>query len=259
MTSITQFNNSGCEKIDPLEVNAYFKLQINPENSNLLELDSSWGTTSVDLAPLIKANETITHLFITPDGSLQYNRENYGQTGVADGGVDCISGQALSQIVSMRYLKDVDQNASQSDGMVYMYSQNTGHMEPYNLKNFVDTTNTTLSNLTGGESSTAGVIASLQTTVANLSAQIAALHQQVASLQTDLTALQAQVDGLEDVSTRVSTLETTLTKPTGIPTNAVVVWGNINAIADYTNTNLTTSGLYTHNPSTWQTNDTYDA
>lgn len=235
MTSITQFHNSGCEKIDPLEVNAYFKLQIDLENSNLLELDSSWGTTSVDLAPLVQANETITHLFITPEGSLQYNRENYGKTGVTDGGVDCISGQALSQIISMKYLKDVDQNAPQGDGSVFMYNQNTQLMEPYDLKSFVTETTTTLASLTGGESTVAGALASLQRTVANQTQQITALQQ------------------------RVDTLETALTRPSNIPDDAVLVYGNVNKISDYTNTGLTTSGLYTHDPNTWQTNDTYDA
>lgn len=235
MTSITQFNNSGCEKIDPLEVDAYFKLQINSEDNNLLELESSWGTTSVNLAPLVKSNETITHLFITPEGSLQYNRENYGQVGVADGGVDCISGQALSRIVSMKYLKDVDQTAPLTAGSVYMYSQNTGLMEPYNLQNFINDTTTTLESLTGGESTVAGALASLQRTVANQSQQITALQQ------------------------RVDALETTLTRPSNIPEDAVLVYGNVNKISDYTNTNLTTSGLYSHDPSTWQPNDTYDA
>lgn len=252
MTSITQFNNSGCEKIDALEVDAYFKLQMNPENNNLLELESSWGTTSVDMTQVVKANETVTHLFITPDGSLQFNRENYGKPGVADGGVDCISGQALSGIISMQHLKDVNQNIPQNDGTVYMYNQNAQLMEPYNLKTFVDETNTTLASLTGGESTVAGALASLQRTVANQTQQITALQQQVEALTT-------QVNSLEDVSNRVSALETTLTKPTGIPANAVVAWGNVNKISDYTNTDLTTSGIYTHNPSTWQTNDTYDA
>lgn len=121
MTSVDEFPNTNpCCKIDAWDVDAYFDLQLTPADSTILTLDNSWGPTSVDLAPAIKAGETITHLLLT-DSALQYNREDYGRDGAENGGVDCINGDNLSKIISMKYLKDVGGNAP-TGGDVYMFN-----------------------------------------------------------------------------------------------------------------------------------------
>lgn len=256
MTSITQLNNSGCEKIDALEVDAYFKLKLNEENTNLLELETSWGTTSVDLSPFVKNNETITTLFITEDGALQYNREDYGREGAPNGGVDCIHGDKLSRIISMRYLKDVNQDKPVKDGDVYMHNYQNDLFEPFALQDFVDKTDETLE-VHGAQ------IAQFLGTVQALQSTIEVLTKRLATFETRLDAAEENIaenaKSIANHETRITTIEATLQKPAGIPSDTRLVWGNRNAIADYTNTNKTTSGLYTHNPSQWQPNDTYDA
>ena len=62
---------------------------------------------------------------------------------------------------------------------------------------------------------------------------------------------------INQLNSRISTLENTLRRPDGIPTDTTVVWGNINIYDDYTNSNLKTSGLYTHSTSTDKNNDGY--
>jgi hypothetical protein len=55
---------------------------------------------------------------------------------------------------------------------------------------------------------------------------------------------------LKAITDRLDVIETTLTKPTGIPGNARLVWGNINLYSDYTNTNNRNWGFYTHSTNT---------
>lgn len=64
---------------------------------------------------------------------------------------------------------------------------------------------------------------------------------------------------LKAITDRLDVIETTLTKPTGIPGNARLVWGNINLYSDYTNTNNRNWGFYTHSTSTNIPNDEYFA
>ena len=63
-------------------------------------------------------------------------------------------------------------------------------------------------------------------------------------LQASITNLQNQINTLDE---RVTAIET---PPEGTPSDAVIAWGNRNIYGDYTNTNLKTHGVFTHNPST---------
>lgn len=117
-TPIDSFYQKECSKIDAARcVDAYLKLKLDEENPVNLILESSWETTEVDLTDAIKAGETLTHLFLTPDCddpvSLQYNPER--------GDPDCINGDDLSRIISMQKLKDVDQTTAPTNGDVYIY------------------------------------------------------------------------------------------------------------------------------------------
>ncbi|MBR4881936.1 MAG: hypothetical protein IKU19_08370, partial [Clostridia bacterium] len=51
---------------------------------------------------------------------------------------------------------------------------------------------------------------------------------------------------INNLKSRVTTIEQTLTKPDNVPADVKVAWGNINDYADYTGANLKTSGIYTH-------------
>lgn len=131
-TPIEDFNRKECCLIPGAKVNAYVDISLDPENPTGIILDSTWGTIKLDLLSIVKAGETVTHLRLTETG-LCYERE--------DGETEFISGDDLSRVISMRLLKDVDQTTPPSDGIVYMYNDNTNLFEPYDLKTFVDTTN----------------------------------------------------------------------------------------------------------------------
>lgn len=83
----------------------------------------------------------------------------------------------------------------------------------------------------------------------NLSAYIDGVDQQINNLT-------AQISNLKN---RVHQLEVTLTKPSNIPEDAVVAWGNRNIYADHTNTNLKLYGVFTHDTTQNLTDDQYFA
>lgn len=127
MSNIDYFVNKPCEKIDANCVNAYMELSYDDESATSLVLKNSWGDTSLDLRPMMRATQTTTYLELSPDVSpsaLQYTRE--------DGEIDCISGNDLSRIVSMKLLRDVDQNTPAVEGDVYMAKED-GYFYTYNL------------------------------------------------------------------------------------------------------------------------------
>lgn len=192
MTNIDQFFRKECNKIDARCVNAYLELKLDSEDPINLILDSSWGETSVDLTDAIKAGETNTHLFLSPDcgdkTSLQYNPER--------GGPDCIPGDELSRIISMQLLKDVDQTVAPAEGDIYYY--HNGRFQTFNI--------------------------------------IEALAE----------AASASSDVLQNILNRLTAIEHTLTRPVGVPSDTKVTWGNINLISDNTNSDVRTSGFYTH-------------
>ncbi len=205
MTNIDQFYRKECNKIDARCVNAYLELKLDEENPVNLILNSPWEQTSVDLTDAVKAAETVTHLFLTPDCgeplSLQYNPER--------GDPDCITGDALSRIISLHLLKDVDQNTPPVNGDVYIYRD--GKFYAFNLTQAL----------------------------------------------TDLG--DSFNDILNQLRQRIVNLETMLVRPQGIPENTKIVWGNINLISDYTDSDNRDWGLYTHNKDNNIANDEYFA
>lgn len=204
-TMANAFNYKDCEKIDGRMVNAYIDSYLDNENPVLLHIDSTWGENVVDLTDAVKAAETITHMELASN-AIEY----FGE----DGHVDCIYGDDLSRIISMKYLKDVQQGDTLVDGDIYMYDGNKNLFVKFNLQGYMDGIGDTITNLNGI---------------------------------------------INNLRSRVTTLETLLTPPDNAPTNVKVAWGNINVYGDYTNANLKTSGIYTHDPTTTIANDQYFA
>ena len=131
-----------CDKLDPKWVDAYVEIKLDPENPTGIILDSSWGEIKLDLESIVKAGETVTHLDLAPADNptvLRYKNEA--------GDYECISGDDLSRIISMQYLKDVSQTTPPSDGIVYMYNSNTELFEPFDLKTVVGDLNIYLGRL----------------------------------------------------------------------------------------------------------------
>lgn len=114
MTTISEFNHNPCPKWGATDVNAYFDLFLDESNLTRLVLDNSWGGTSVDLSPAIKAGETVTHLMLNPVDApvyLRYDNEA--------GDPECIHGDDLSRIISLLKLKDVaDEEFVEGDALV---------------------------------------------------------------------------------------------------------------------------------------------
>lgn len=131
MSSIDEYYRKECEKISASDVNAYLELKLDDREPNKLILDSSWGETEVDLTDAVKTAETVTHMYLSPAQSpvsLQYDPER--------GQPDCITGDALSRIISLTKLKDVDQNTAPTNGDVYMY--NNGKWYTFNLEDALE-------------------------------------------------------------------------------------------------------------------------
>lgn len=204
-TNSKEYHYKDCEKIDGRMVNAYIDSYLDKENPVLLHIDSTWGENIVDLTDAVKAAETITNMELGSN-AIEYFAE--------DGHVDCIYGDDLSRIISMQYLKDVQQGDTLEDGDVYMYDGNKNLFVKFNLGDYIDNTTTAID---------------------NLNAIINALRS------------------------RVTTLETKLTPPDNAPADVKVAFGNINVYGDYTNANLKTSGVYTHDPTITIANDQYFA
>lgn len=160
-TNIDEFNINDCKKIDANCVNAYVDFHLDPNNPTGLCLDTSWGGDCLDLISIVKAGETVTTLYLSPEDNpncLVYERE--------DGQSDCITGDELSRIISMTKLKDVDQTTPPSNGDVYMY--NNGKFYPFDLQTFVNNTNSRISNL--------------QNAVQNLQTRVETLEQTLAPI-----------------------------------------------------------------------------
>lgn len=220
------FYDKSCEKIDPLCVDAFFELTADPDLATGIILKNSWEDTGIDLEPMIKAGETDTFLALTPTlnpESLQYTSEKH---------VDCITGHDLSRIISMQFLKDVDQNDSPEPGDIYKMGDNN-LFELFNLDDFIE-------NLEGD-------LGDIITRITNLEGIVGSHTREINTIKERLT----------DIEGRLTTIENILEKPDNIPTNARVAWGNINVYGDITNNNLKTSGIYTHNPNTNVINDQY--
>lgn len=140
MTNIDEFNRSECDKIDSNCVNAYFDMRLDPENPAGLCAESSWGSLCLDLTSIVKAAETVTTLYLSPEPTpncLVFERE--------DGESDCIHGDDLSRIITLTKLKDVDQDTAPVNGDVYMY--NNGKWYTFNLQTYMDNTANAISNM----------------------------------------------------------------------------------------------------------------
>lgn len=219
MTTVDSLFHKDCDKIPAADVDAYIDLTLDPENPTGVILDHSWGTTKIDLEPVVKAGETVTHLMLDPEVDpiyLRYDNEA--------GDSECIHGDDLSRIISLKYLKDVDQNTRPINGDVYMYNSEDGKFYTFNLQNFVNATNNHLSQH----------------------------DQQIQAINQTLQQLQNYVDQLNQ---RIEVLENLLVPPANAPSGVKVAWGNINLYSDKNNTNSKNSGLYTHDLNSNVTND----
>lgn len=143
MTTTSDFNRiEDCNKIDPLCIDAYTDFELDPDNDTGLCLHTPWGGDCLDLEGIVKAGETLTTLYLSPEDDpncLVYEPER--------GDNICIHGDDLSRIISMRYLKDVTQTTPPSDGIVYMYNSTTNLFEPYDLKTTINNINTAINNI----------------------------------------------------------------------------------------------------------------
>lgn len=159
MTNIDEFNINECKKVDPNCINAYVDFHLDPDNPTGLCLDTSWGGECLDLLSIVKAGETVTTLYLSPEENpncLVYERE--------DGQSDCITGDELSRIISMTKLKDVDQDTPPTNGDVYIYRN--GKFYTFNLQTFVDNTNALISNLQNAVNNLTTRVTTLENTLA---------------------------------------------------------------------------------------------
>lgn len=194
LTNIDHFNRKDCEKIDPNCVNAYVDFHINPDAPTELCLDTSWGGDCLDLTDIVKAAETCTSLYLSPQpdpNCLVYEGECE---------TFCITGDELSRIISMTKLKDVDQGTAPINGDVYMY--NNGKFYTFNLQDFIDTTNQAINNLRNEINGLKNRVSNLETRVTNIENAIAPILQR-------------------------------WELPAGVPDDAKIMLGNINLYSDY--------------------------
>lgn len=225
MSTISDFNRiEDCDKIDAKCIDGYSDLKL---DGTSICLDTSWGQNCVDIAPVVKTEETLTTLYLSPVESpncLVYEPER--------GDNICIHGDDLSRIISMQYLKDVAQ-VEPTEGVVYMYNEQTSLFEPYDLKTAITNINTAITNINAAITSLQNRVTTLETTVAN--------HE-----------------------TRLQTIEALLTPPAGAPSDARVAFSNINIYSDHTaqidsNGNVVsldkTHGVYGHDLSTSASQD----
>lgn len=145
MSTITDFNRiDDCNKIDAQCIDAYVDFGFDPDSDTGICLHTSWGGACLDLTDIVKAAESCTTLYLSPDDNpncLVYEPEEKCGDNI------CIHGDDLSRIISMTKLKDVDQSAAPGNGNVYMYNSNTGLFEPYDLMTTIGNINTAIQNI----------------------------------------------------------------------------------------------------------------
>ena len=143
MSTIADFNRiEDCDKIDPLCIDAYVDFGFDPDSDTGICLHTPWGGACLDLTDIVKAAETCTTLYLSPEedpNCLIYEPEC--------GDNICIHGDDLSRIISMQYLKDVTQETAPTDGIVYMYNSETHLFEPYDLKTTITNINSAINNI----------------------------------------------------------------------------------------------------------------
>ena len=143
MSTIADFNRiEDCDKIDPLCVDAFSEVTL--DDDGVLCVETSWDKQCVELGPVVKAFESCTSLYLSPDENpncLVYEKEE------RCGDNDCIHGDDLSRIISMQFLKDVTQETAPSNGTVYIYNGDTNLFEPFDLTTAISNLNTAITNL----------------------------------------------------------------------------------------------------------------
>ena len=242
MSTIADFNRiEDCDKIDPLCIDAYVDFDFDPENETGICLHTPWGGNCLDLTDIVKAAETCTTLYLSPENNpncLVYEPEC--------GDNICIHGDDLSRIISMRYLKDVTQATAPSDGIVYMYNGATNLFEPYNLKSVIGNINTAIQNINA--------------TLTNHGNRLTNHENRITNNENTLINHEGRISDNEHAITnhenRLQAIELKLTPPSDAPNDVKVVFGNINEYSDPnvvisegsgTVTTLDkTHGLYTH-------------
>lgn len=255
MSDLRDFFQVDCDKIDAKCVNAYIEASLDENKPTDFMLSTSWGDSIIDLTPAIKAGETLTTMYLSPVGDpscLVYEPER--------GDNICITGDALSRIISMTKLRDVDQSTTPLNGDVYMYNSTTNLFSPYDLQGFINTTTNNIAGLQSRMSAAEASISSLSSRMATAEGDIANLKSRMSAAETNITNLQTAVSALQTTvsnhASRIAAIEAILAKPAGAPSGATLTWGNINLYSDPnaaisssgTVTSLDkTHGLYTHN------------
>lgn len=160
MSTIEDFNRiDDCNKIDPLCIDAYTDFELDPDNEAGLCLHTPWGGDCLDLTSIVKAAESCTTLYLSPEDNpncLVYEPEEKCGDNI------CIHGDDLSRIISMTKLKDVDQDAQIGDGNVYVYNSTTGKFEPYNLVQQITNINTAIQNINAAITNLQGRVSDLE-------------------------------------------------------------------------------------------------
>lgn len=160
MSTIEDFNRiDDCNKIDPLCIDAYTDFELDPDNEAGLCLHTPWGGDCLDLTSIVKAAESCTTLYLSPEDNpncLVYEPEEKCGDNI------CIHGDDLSRIISMTKLKDVDQSTQIGDGNVYVYNSTTGKFEPYNLVQQITNINTAIQNINAAITNLQGRVSSLE-------------------------------------------------------------------------------------------------
>ena len=145
MTTIDNFNRiNDCDKLDSQCIDAYVDFDFDPDSDTGICIHTPWGGNCLDLTEIVKNAESCTTLYLSPEDNpncLVYVPEEKCGDNI------CIHGDDLSRIISMRYLKDVDQSTSPSDGIVYMYNSQTNLFEPFDLKTALGNIATQIQNI----------------------------------------------------------------------------------------------------------------
>lgn len=215
MSTVADFNRiDDCDKIDNQCVDAFSEVTLDEDGT--LCVETSWDKNCVDIAQAIKDHESCTSLYLSPEinpNCLVYEKEE------RCGDNDCIDGDDLSRIISMRYLKDVDQTTTPSDGIVYMFDETTGLFEPYDLKTKLNNIDIAIQNL--------------QAAIANLANRVTTIEEKI-----------APPEGCPDNARIVH--------------GVINIYGDANAVVDSSGTATSLNknyGLYSHSLNTNVNND----
>lgn len=175
MSTVADFNRiDDCDKIDSQCIDGFHEFTYDGDDAPTTLCDkSSWGGDCIDLEPLVKAAESCTSLYLSPEDSpncLVYEKEE------RCGDNDCIHGDDLSRIISMTKLKDVDQSAAPTDGAIYIYNGETKLFEPFDLKT---------------------ALANLSIDIQNLGATVSNWGNRITAIETKLTPPEGAPDDVK--------------------------------------------------------------